>query len=108
MTIEELLKAEFGPKLQLLAGKGGIHNRIDLTNVMDSWDLHKWLTGHELVFSNGLLFQTAPERIAATVRNLHAAGAAGLLVKLNRYISHIPEDAVAAANACDFPLIGSD
>ena len=108
MTIEELLKAEFGPKLQLLAGKGGIHNRIDLTNVMDSWDLHKWLTGHELVFSNGLLFQTAPERIAATVRNLHAAGAAGLLVKLNRYISHIPEDAVAAANACDFPLIVSD
>lgn len=108
MTIEELLQADHGPKLTLLGGKKGIGNRIDLTNVIDSWDLHKWLTGHELVFSNGLLFQTAPDRIASTIYSLHAAGAAGLLVKLNRYISYIPENAIRAADECGFPLIVSD
>ncbi len=105
ITIQELLAAEELTGVELIAGAAGKENCVELTNVVDSWDLHKWLTGNELVLSNGLLFAGQPERLAQVVRDLSAAGAAGLLIKLGRYLSTIPPDAVLAADTCGFPLI---
>ena len=107
VTVEALLDMQELSGIKLVAGRAGLGNQIDLTNVMDTWDIHKWLTGNELVLSNGLMFASQPDQIAPMIRNLHAAGAAGLLVKLNRYIDRLPADAVAAADECGFPLMVS-
>ena len=105
LTVKELISRQELSEVKLVAGERGVNNQIDLTNVMDSWEIHRWLSGRELVLSNGLMLADHPEQIAALIKDLYLAGASGLLIKLNRYIHQLPGEAIAVADACGFPLL---
>ncbi|WP_028922293.1 PucR family transcriptional regulator [Pseudonocardia acaciae] len=70
-------------------------------------DIHRFLTGGEMLLTAGLGMGTGGEEQRAFVRRIAAAGAAVLVVELaGRAFSEMPPAAVSEAEALGLPLVG--
>lgn len=105
MTISEFLQQPNFSDLQLLAGKGGLWRELSNVTVVDTPDGTNWLVGGEFVITTAYMLRDDPDKLAAFLETLNRAGAAGLGIKENRYLSHIPDSARQMADQLQLPLI---
>ena len=104
ITVAELL-AEPQLGLTLLAGSAGLGNRVTWAHTSDLPRLWEWITGGELMMTNGLSIPADPEGQVELAEALVSAGASALAIGEQM---HAPELLPQFLEACDrlpLPLI---
>jgi len=90
---------------RVVAGGAGMERPIRHVNVMEVPDILPWVRPDELLLTTAYPLRDDRAALATLVPELAARGLAGIAVKPDRYLGRIPESMLAAADACDFPLI---
>lgn len=90
---------------RVLAGAGGLGRVIEYVTVVDAPDAADWLRGGEFVLTTAYTVKDTPEGQADLIERLIAAGAAGLGIKLRRFIDALSDEALASAERANFPIV---
>jgi len=89
----------------VLAGRAGLDRPVRHVNVMEVPDILPWVQPEELLLTTAYPLRDDRAALGTLVPELHAKGLAGIAIKPDRYLERIPPAMLAAADACDFPLI---
>ncbi|MDF9714628.1 PucR family transcriptional regulator ligand-binding domain-containing protein [Nocardioides sp. ChNu-153] len=88
-----------------VAGAAGLGRRIERLNVMEVPDIAPWVRERELLLTTGYPLRGRPEALVDLVAELDERGAAGLVVKLGRYLESLPAAVLAEADRRAFPVL---
>lgn len=103
MNIQQLIQLEALSPIQLVAG--GLHKEIKTVTMMDTPHLIPCLHAHELVITTAYHFQHNNHFFLELVEAMARINGAGIGIKLNRFLTAIPEEVIEAANQYDVPLL---
>jgi len=104
LNISKMLKL-FDGKLKVIAGKNGLDRDVSTVTVMDAPDFYKWINGGEFIISTAYVIKDNVDYLSKLLDILNRKNAAGLGIKIDRYIKKIPEDIQNKADKLNFPII---
>lgn len=104
ITVAELI-AEPQLGLTLLAGSAGLDNRITWAHTSDLPRLWEWVTGGELMMTNGLSIPADPVGQVALAEALMDSGASALAIGEKMHAPPLTQEFVAACENLPLPLI---
>ncbi|MFJ4026612.1 PucR family transcriptional regulator [Paenarthrobacter sp. NPDC089989] len=104
ITVAELV-AEPQLGLTLLAGAGGAGNRITWAHTSDLPRLWEWVTGGELMMTNGLSIPADADGQVALAEALVDAGASALAIGEKMHAPPLTDEFLAACEDLPLPLI---
>ena len=105
MNVKELLSLKEFQDYEVICGEQGLKNEVRAVTVMDALDIRNWVKGGEVLLTSGYILYCNIDSIANIVRDVHEAKAAALFIKLGRFLSEVPEEAVKICNDIGFPII---
>jgi purine catabolism regulator len=105
MTIYELLQMPEFSELKIIAGKDGCSRKINSVNVIDAPDNYIFFKGGEFLLTSTYIMKDDPVMLKDIIENLEKIGAAGIGIKLERFIKVLPEEVIDIANNLSFPII---
>lgn len=105
MTVAELLITPTLKNLKLISGFYGVHREISTVTVIDTPDGFQWLTGNEVVITTTYALEKTEEAFCNFITSIIVKGASALIVKTDRYLKVIPENAKKLCDEKNFPLI---
>ena len=105
MTVEELLQLPTIKGLKLISGNLGIHREISTVTVVDTPDGFQWLKGNEVVITTTYALEKTPNAFIDFISKLLSRNISALIVKSDRYIKVIPENAKKICDEKALPLI---
>lgn len=106
MTVYELLQVpSLKNNLKVIAGESGLDRKISSVTVIDTPDGLNWLRGNEVVITTAYAVSDKEETFIEFTKEVIHKGISALVVKLDRYLKEIPEEAIGLANKEHFPLI---
>lgn len=105
ITVAQMLDLPELAGSRCVAGAAGLERRIERLNVMEVPDIGPWMREQELLLTTGYPLREDPEQLVDLVVELDERGAAGLGIKLGRYIHALPEGLVAEAERRAFPIL---
>ncbi|MBE4717528.1 PucR family transcriptional regulator [Pseudarthrobacter sp. AB1] len=104
ITVEELI-AEPQLGLSLLAGSGGLGNRITWAHTSDLPRLWEWVTGGEIMMTNGLSIPPDAAGQVELAESLVRAGASALAVGEKMHAPQLLPEFINACNALPLPVV---
>ncbi|WP_335870865.1 PucR family transcriptional regulator [Bacillus sp. 2205SS5-2] len=104
LTLEHVLSRKNFQFATVLAGKQGLQHSVKWVHVVEATNIHKLLTGHELILSTGLAW-TREETFLSIIDQLIENDAAGLCIELGTTLNEIPLSVLTKAEKHSFPLI---
>ena len=108
LHVGELLSLPVLRGARVLAGHRGLDREVTNVNVMEVPDIEAYVHPGEVLLTTLYPLRDDLARVAELVRRLHAAALSALVVRLGRYVDHIPAAAVDAADELGFPIIVVD
>ena len=105
LLVRDLFTFGFFKDWKVVGGKAGIFNRITSLNMMESPDIANWIQKGQLVISTGYCIRDDVNVQRQIIRDLSAAGCAGLAIKMMRFFRTIPRHMIDVADECGLPLI---
>ena len=105
LTVGEALAIKPLVGARVLAGAGGLDRVIEYVTVVDAPNAADWLRGGEFVLTTAYTVKDTPEAQVALVQRLISAGAAGLGIKLRRFIDALSGEALDCAEKAGFPIV---
>lgn len=105
MTVEELLELPTIKGLKLISGNLGVHREISTVTVIDTPDGFQWLKGNEVVITTTYALEKTPNAFLDFISKLLSRNISALIVKSDRYIKVIPENAKKLCDEKALPLI---
>ncbi len=90
---------------KIIAGHEGIDRPMSRITVMDAPDSYKWISGGEFVMTTGYILKNDDKGFLDIVKKLEKKGAAGLGIKLKRFIKELPISVYNYANENNFTII---
>jgi purine catabolism regulator len=105
LTVREALTIYPLSEAKLIAGREGDSRIVKSVNVMDAPDIADWIKAGEMLFTTGFAIKDHAEDGIMLIRKLNQRGAAGLGIKLGRFLSTLPAEITAEADRLHFPLI---
>ncbi len=90
--------------MRLVAGHGGLKNRITYVTIAEAPDFYEWVSGGEFVLSTLYAFKDHPELRAPAYRALAKSGVAAIGIKTKRFFDEIPADIIEIANEYNLPV----
>lgn len=105
MTVEELLQLPTIKGLKLISGNLGVHRKISTVTVVDTPDGFQWLKGNEVVITTTYALEKTPNAFLDFISKLLSRNISALIVKSDRYIKVIPENAKKLCDEKALPLI---
>lgn len=105
VTVAELLITPTLKNLKLISGFYGVHREISTVTVIDTPDGFQWLTGNEVVITTTYALEKTEEAFCNFITSIIVKGASALIVKTDRYLKVIPENAKKLCDEKKFPLI---
>lgn len=105
MTVEELLQLPTIKGLKLISGNLGVHREISTVTVVDTPDGLQWLKGNEVVITTTYALEKTPNAFLDFISKLLSRNISALIVKSDRYIKVIPENAKKLCDEKALPLI---
>lgn len=105
LRVSDILELPILADATVLAGKKGLGHDVTQVTVGEVPDIGDWLTGDELVLSTFFGVETTPEAQTEFVRKIIKSGAAGLLVKPERFIKEVGSEIIALGEEDSFPII---
>ncbi|RCW47757.1 PucR family transcriptional regulator ligand-binding domain-containing protein [Halanaerobium sp. MA284_MarDTE_T2] len=104
LNIEDMLKL-FNGDLKVIAGKNGLSREVSTVTVIDAPDFYKWINGKEFIISTAYVIRDDIDYLLELLDIMNQKNAAGLGIKIDRYIKKIPEDIKNKADRLNFPII---
>ena len=108
LHVGELLSLPVLRGARVLAGHRGLDREVSRVNVMEVPDIEAYVHPGEVLLTTLYPLRDDLAAVADLVRRLHAATLSALVVRLGRYVDHIPAAAVDAADELGFPIIVVD
>ncbi len=105
LTIGEIMKSKYFRNFPILAGEKGLDKRVQAVVLFDAPDGYKWLRGREFIITTGYLFLENEELFEEVIEFLAKKNAAGMGIKVDRYLKKIPDRIIDMCNKYNFPLI---
>ena len=105
MTVEELLQLPTIKGLKLISGNLGVHREISTVTVVDTPDGFQWLKGNEVVITTTYALEKTPNAFLDFISKLLSRNISALIVKSDRYIKVIPDNAKKLCDEKALPLI---
>ncbi|SKC70267.1 PucR family transcriptional regulator [Maledivibacter halophilus] len=106
LTVKDLFNLNRNlSEIKVLAGFNGLDRQITNVQVMEAPDGVYWVKEGELLISTGFGFRNTPEEISEALKILIENKAAGLVIKIGRFIKKIPQRALDIAEKSNFPLL---
>lgn len=105
MTVEELLQLPTIKGLKLISGNLSVHREISTVTVVDTPDGFQWLKGNEVVITTTYALEKTPNAFLDFISKLLSRNISALIVKSDRYIKVIPENAKKLCDEKALPLI---
>ncbi|ARJ39316.1 MULTISPECIES: PucR family transcriptional regulator [Sporosarcina] len=105
MNIQEALTIGDLTKSITIAGSEGITREITSIEVMEVPEVVSWVTSGILVMTTFYSIKNDIEKQIEIVQTLIDKNAAGIVIKLGRFVDALPEKMLAIANKENFPII---
>lgn len=105
LTFQTLLQAPIFAEATLVAGRRGVHKRIEWSHIIDVPDVVGNVGPNCLIITTGQGLPAQPQQQVQFIESLHQAGIAGMVLSIGKILSHPPAALVRAADSCNFPLI---
>ncbi|AVK63573.1 PucR family transcriptional regulator [Lactobacillus sp. CBA3606] len=105
MRLQTLLQTPSMHQMRVIAGTQGLNREIHSIGMIESPDVANYLKAHQFLITNGYPFTNATTDPATLIQAMHHANCAGLGVKDQRFLDHLPAAVMALANTLDFPII---
>lgn len=105
LRVSDILDLPILAEAKVLAGKKGLQREVTQVTVGEVPDIGDWLTGNELVLSTFFAVESTPEAQTEFVRKIIKSGAAGLLLKPERFIKEVGSEIISLGDKDDFPVI---
>lgn len=106
ITISDVLKLKSFERAKLVAGAGGLTNKVEQVSVIETPDASLWFKGGELFISAFYSVKNDPKAQLDTIRAMKQVGSAGLVICYReRYVKEIDAAVIDFANANDVPII---
>lgn len=105
MKIEEALRIGELGKGVLVAGKAGGLREIKSIEVMEVPEVVSWITEGILVLTAFYSISGDQDKQVDVLRTLIEKKAAGIVVKIGRFVNELPEEMIRLANEHAFPII---
>ncbi len=105
ITVREALELPPLQNAQVLTGDVGLERTISAVTVMDAPDIVNWLTGNEFVITSGYSLKDNPLSLETLVGDLARINAAGLGIKLRRFIDEVPPSIIALSTSLSMPIV---
>lgn len=106
ITVKDALQLERFQHFKLVAGRNGLHRRIEKISLLD-YEILNRIEGqflqNEFALSSLLGAKDDPSLILGSVKYLAQSGVSGLAVK-NIYFDRLPDEVIEYADDCDFPI----
>ncbi|BDY32137.1 Transcriptional activator PmfR [Mycolicibacterium mageritense] len=91
--------------LEVLAGTAGLGREISWTHTSDLPEPWRWVTGGELLMTNGLSFPAHADAQARLVERLNDAGVSGLAIGEKMYCPALTDELTATCDRLGLPLL---
>lgn len=101
----EILDWEILSGHTVIAGLDALTVAIHSVTVIDAPDAVNWVRANEFVVTSTYPVQQSPDALVTLIEQLAARNAAGLGVKLTRYLREFPDNARRRADELNFPII---
>lgn len=105
MRLNDLLEQGLLKDAFLVAGGGGCMNQVTSVTMMDAPDIADFVKKDQLLLTSGYHIQQDPELLTAILNRMAEVGCAGLGLKTNRFLTHIPSSALETADELGVPMI---
>jgi len=105
LTVREAMALGGLKRGEVLAGASGLDRTITWVKVLESPETISWLAEGELLLTVAFAIKDDEAAQKDLMRNLAAVGSAGLVIKPERYLPHIPDDMLGQADEFKIPLI---
>lgn len=105
LSLREILDWEILSGHTVIAGTGSLAVDVRSVTVIDAPDAVNWVKPHEFVVTSTYPVQQSPDALVVLIEQLAARNAAGLGVKLTRYLREFPDNAYRRAEELGFPII---
>lgn len=104
-TLADLLALPLFSDLTVMNPSVNLQRRIKNVDVTETPDVALYTSENVLIVTTGMAFKDDHEALKVFIQSLHDINAAGLAIKLNRFLGPLHNDIIAYANELDFPLI---
>lgn len=105
ITLKEALKIGELKKGKVIAGEKGLNRIVSYVDILEVPDMIGWLRGEELILTTGYAIKDNPDMQEKLISELAKIDAAGIVIKVNRFLDKIPEIMIKKANELNFPII---
>jgi purine catabolism regulator len=105
ISVSRMLEGEFFKGYKVLAGRGGLNNKIQGFAMLDAPDGFLWTKGREFALSSGYVLQQNPGLFEEVVKTDNFRKIACFGLKVDRYIKNVPEDVLKVFDELKIPLI---
>jgi purine catabolism regulator len=105
LTLREILDWEILSGHTVIAGAGSLGSEVLSVTVIDAPDAVNWVKAREFVVTSTYPVQQSPQALVALIEQLAARNAAGLGVKLTRFLREFPDDARCRADELGLPIV---
>ncbi|MCG8482904.1 MAG: PucR family transcriptional regulator ligand-binding domain-containing protein [Clostridia bacterium] len=99
-----LINKDFA-RIQILAGEKGLDREVKDIDIFEVPDGIYWTEEGELSITTGFYYKDNPEDLMKVIDVQHEKKAAGMGIKLGRFINEIPKSVIDRANELDFPVL---
>lgn len=104
-TVKDALGLKSLKDAKLVAGHEGLNNSIRFISVMEVPDISDWISGYEMLLTTAYVYRNSDKEWIKLIKDLKDKKLSALAIKVNRYISHIPEKVKALGNELHIPII---
>jgi purine catabolism regulator len=108
LRVGELLSLPVLRGARVVAGHRGLDHEVTNVNVMEVPDIEAYVHPGEVLLTTLYPLRDDLDKVAELVRRLHAATLSALVVRVGRYVDHVPAAALDAADELGFPIIVVD
>lgn len=106
INVRDLLELNIMHGSEIKAGLSGMNRKISKLNIMEVPDIVNWVSKGEFILTTAYSLKDNVELLTDLVSEFHQKGVAGIAIKMQRYITEIPESTIKLADEIGFPIIG--
>ncbi len=105
LNLKSILEMDCLQGSQVLAGHRGLEREVKYIDVLEVPDIKHWLKQGIFLLTTAYAIKNDPAAQAELIRSLHEVKAAGLGIKLGRFIKALPPEVTSLADKLEIPVI---
>lgn len=104
-TLKELLDIPRFSNIRVLNAQADLSKEVDTIEITETPDVALYLPKNTFLLTTAMAFKDDPKELCAFIQSLYDLPAAGLGIKLGRFISEVDQEVIAFADSLNFPLL---